>query len=248
MAAGNRPAPLPPPQDLLLPVNDPRPLFFVLPFPSAAPRGLQPSSCHPAPAGPRRPCPRPPVRALAPFPWGATRAVEKRNRGGKWRLGSAYLVFLARPRLSFSSPFPSSSLGPSHSALALTGGSVSPHALPASLSRGAPTTPHFFFLRFPPPPSSILSLPYPDADPGVIPCWCPRPSRRKSFLVRLPDFMSWLCLFSHCPIPALLCLHPAAWFMWASAYLVSFSVPQLPSLCSTLLRQNLPYFRNTLIH
>lgn len=30
--------------------------------------------------------------------------MEKRNRGGKWRLGSAYLVFLARPGLSFPRP------------------------------------------------------------------------------------------------------------------------------------------------
>lgn len=147
MAAGNRPAPSPPRRDPTLPAGDPRLFFFfVLPFVFAAAGDLQPACCHSAPGGPGRPCPRPPSRTLAPFPWGATRAVEKRNRGGKWRLGSAYLVFLARPGLSFSSLSPSSSLGPSHSALALTGASVSPHGLPASqpLPRGTYHPPFLF--------------------------------------------------------------------------------------------------------
>lgn len=155
MAARNRPAPSPPRRDPTLPAGDPRPFIFVLPFLFAAAGDLQPACCHPAPGGPGRPCPRPPIRVLAPFPWGATRAVEKRNRGGKWRLGSAYLVFLARPGLCFSSLFPSSSLGPYHSALAVTSASVSPHALPANqpLPRGTYHPPFLF-----PPVSAPIFL------------------------------------------------------------------------------------------
>lgn len=105
--------------------------------------------------------------------------------------------------------FPSSSLGPSRSALALTGASVSPHALPASLSWGAPTTPHFFFLQFPPPPSSILALPHRDADPGVIPCWCPRPLRTSLFLFGSP-----------------ISCHRGAYFYIVPFQLSSASIPQ----------------------
>lgn len=170
--------------------------------------------------------PPPPFGPSLLSPGGATRAVQKRNRGGKWRLGSAYLVFLAPPGLSFFSIFVLA--WPVHSALAFTGASVSPHALPASpslslsLSLGAPTPPPFLFLQFPPPPSSILSIPHPRADPGFIPCWCPRRPACEFFVVRPSDFMSPLCLFLHCPMPALFCLHPAAWLMCVSLYLFHF--------------------------
>uniref|UniRef100_A0A8C3MU43 Activated RNA polymerase II transcriptional coactivator p15 n=56 Tax=Aves TaxID=8782 RepID=A0A8C3MU43_GEOPR len=140
--------------------------------------------------------PSPPILVRVSTLRGATRAVEKRNRGGKWRLGSAYLEFPTRlPFLTFPwSPLAWLIPSPSPALRCL---------LTLGLSRGAPTTPHPFFLHFPPTPSSILSLSPSHADPGVVP----------RNIVWLADSV---CLFSYCPIPALLCLHPRAWLVCAS--------------------------------
>lgn len=182
------------------PPATPGPLVSVLSFSSALPRVARSPF---AAALPRedlgvlaRPPPRPhPRSGLAP--WGATRPVEKRNRRGKWRLESAYLKFPARlPFLTFPRS-PLARLIPSPS-LALR------CLLTVSPSQGAPTTtPQPFSLQFPPTPSSILSLSPSHADPGVNP----------QNIVWLADSLSSVCLFSHCPIPALLYIRPRVWLV-----------------------------------
>lgn len=132
-------------------------------------------------------------------------------------LGSSWLIFLLYLRPRLARPF-----GPRfHRCFGVSSRSAC-QPLSLSLSLGAPTPPPFLFLQFPPPPSSILSIPHPRADPGFIPCWCPRRPACEFFLVRPSDFMSPLCLFLHCPMPALFCLHPAAWLMCVSLYLFHF--------------------------
>lgn len=85
-------------------------------------------------------------------PW--KRGIGEENGGWDPPTWSSWLVFFSPLSLGPAHPVPSPVLG---------------CLLTLSLSRGAPTTPHLFFLQFPPTPSSILSLSPSHADPGVIP-------------------------------------------------------------------------------
>lgn len=112
--------------------------------------------------------------------------------------GSSFFPYLTFPRFPLARLIPSPSL-----ALRCL--------LTVSPSRGAPITPQSFSLQFPPTPSSMLSLSPSHADPGVIPGVIPRN------IVWLADSLSSVCLFSHCPIPALLYRRPRAWLVCASS-------------------------------
>lgn len=194
MAAGNRPAPVPPRWDLTLPANDPRP-FFVCVLPCAV-GDLQPLGAA---------LPRVGLRVLARVPLSGPSLLSPGGQHRSWKRGIGEENGGSGPptwcpsslSLSFVLTWSVSFCPPSRRCCGVSSGSAW-----RPLTRGT-SPPHSFSLVSAPTFLHVVAR-SPWCGPWGSPLLLPAPlspPAYQCFLVRLPDFLPSLCVFSRSSSP-----------------------------------------------